>query len=89
MQLIASPDAREGSLLIHQDACLYQLRFYAAQSVSHALETGRTLYVHVVSGAIRLNGNDLREGDGATVKAEDNVEFAGHQDSEALVFDLP
>ena len=89
LQLIASPDARGGSLLIHQDACLYQLRLNAGQSVSHLLETGRTVYVHVISGAIRLNGNDLCEGDGATVKAEDSVEFAGHQNSEALVFDLP
>ena len=89
MQLIASPDAREGSLLIHQNACLYQLRLNAGQSVSHLLEPGRTVYVHVVSGAISVNGERLSEGDGATVKADDMVAFAAHQNSEALVFDLP
>jgi len=89
LQLIASPDSREASLLIHQDACLYQLRLHTGQSVSHSIEPGRTVYVHVVSGAISLNGERLSEGDGATVKADDVVEFTGHENSEALVFDLP
>lgn len=89
LQLIASPDARDGSLLIHQDACLYQLRLKPDQSVSHALEPGRTLFVHVISGTVSVNGKELSDGDGATVKAEDRVEFSGHGTSEALVFDLP
>ena len=89
LQLIASPDARDGSLLIHQDACLYQLYLNADQAASHAPEPGRTVYVHVVSGAIRVNGLPLSEGDGATVKEVDVVEFVGTGASEALVFDLP
>ena len=89
LQLIASPDARDGSLLIHQDACLYQLCLNADQAASHALEPGRTVYMHVVSGAIRVNGLPLSEGDGATVKEVEVVEFAGTEVSEALVFDLP
>jgi len=36
-----------------------------------------------------VNGKRLSEGDGATVKADDVVEFTGHENSEALVFDLP
>lgn len=89
MQLIVSADGRDGSLRIHQNACLYQLRLNAAQSVSHAVESGRTLYVHVVSGAISVNGERLNEGDGATIKDIDTVEFVGDRNSEALVFDLP
>ena len=89
LQLIASPDAREASLLIHQDACFYQLRLNAGQSISHSLETGRTVYVHVVSGAISVNGERLSKGDGATVRADDVVDFISHENSEALVFDLP
>jgi len=89
LQLIASPDARDGSLLIHQEACLYQLRLNVSQATSHTIESGRTLYVHVVSGAIRINGEQLSEGDGATVKAIDVVEFVGDENSEALIFDLP
>jgi hypothetical protein len=89
LQLIASPDARDGSLLIHQDACLYQLFLNTQQSTSHSLESGRAVYVHVVSGAITVNGEVLAEGDGATLKEVNNVEFVGAKNSEALVFDLP
>jgi redox-sensitive bicupin YhaK (pirin superfamily) len=89
LQLIASPDAHEGSLLLHQDASLYQLRLNLDQSVSHSLESGRTVYVHVVTGLIDVNGERLHEGDGATVKQVDRVDFIGIENSEALVFDLP
>lgn len=89
LQLIASPDAHEGSLLLHQDASLYQLRLNPDQSVSHSLESGRTVYVHVVTGLIDVNGERLHEGDGATVNQVDRVDFIGVENSEALVFDLP
>ena len=89
LQLIASPDAREGSLLIHQDACLYQLFLNAGQTASHSLESGRTVYVHVVSGTISVNGEHLSGGDGATVTAVDVAAFSCSESSEALVFDLP
>ncbi|VAW69738.1 Quercetin 2,3-dioxygenase =_ YhhW [hydrothermal vent metagenome] len=89
LQLIASPDAREGSLLIHQSACLYQLRLNEGSSVSHELESGRCIYVHIVSGELSVNGETLNEGDGAEVKAVDAVDFIAMSHTEALVFDLP
>ena len=89
LQLIASPDARNGSLLLHQDAFLYQLIVQTEQGVSFELGSGRTLYVHVVSGELSMHGEILSEGDGATVKEEETIEFTGAVDSEALVFDLP
>ena len=89
LQLIASPDARDGSLLIHQDASLYQLRLESGTSAEHALGEGRTVYVHVVSGSVSVNGAELTEGDGATIRDVDTVSFASDSSTEALVFDLP
>lgn len=89
LQLIASPDARDDSLLIHQDAALYQLHLNADQSTSHSLESGRTAYIHVVSGVISVNGKRLNEGDGATVEKVGVVDFLSVENSEALIFDLP
>ena len=89
LQLIASPEGDDGSLRIRQDACLYQLRLHVDQSASHSLESGRTIYVHAISGVISVNGERLIEGDGARVNAVDVVEFLGVENSEALVFDLP
>ena len=89
LQLIASPDARQESLLLHQDASLYQLIVQAGHDVSHNVDARRTLYVHVVSGHVSVNGESLHEGDGATVRDVAIVAFMGVTDSEALVFDLP
>ena len=89
LQLIASPDARDGSLLLHQDASLYQLWLQSGESATHALSAPRTGYVHVVSGAIKVNGEQLGEGDGATISGTESVEFEAVAASEALVFDLP
>lgn len=89
LQLVVSPDARDGSLRVHQDAYLYQLLLNNKDLTTHKLATGRTLYVHVVDGQISVNGERLTEGDGATVKDVDKVEFVGNAQSEALVFDLP
>lgn len=89
LQLIASPDAQGDSMQLHQDAYLYQLRLDVGQSVSYALRTTRCAYVHVISGALRVNGEELGPGDGATVKTVDTMEFVATADTEALLFDLP
>lgn len=89
LQLIASPDARDGSLHVHQDASLYQLRLGDGDSATHTLELGRTAYVHVVDGDITIDGQVLHEGDGATVREVSSIDFSASSNSEALMFDLP
>jgi len=89
LQLIASPDAGDGSLLLHQDASLYQLWLQSGEGAIHAFTAPRTGYVHVISGAIKVNGEQLGEGDGATISDTENVEFEAVAVSEALLFDLP
>jgi len=89
LQLVVSPDGRDGSLRIQQDASLYQLRANEGEVANLAIDAGRTAYVHVISGAITVNGEQLNSGDGATVSDSDVVNFSGVECSESLVFDLP
>jgi redox-sensitive bicupin YhaK (pirin superfamily) len=89
LQLIASPNARDGSLRIQQDAYLYELNLKNKQTTSHSIESGRTVYVHVISGEVNLNGEQLNDGDGATITGLNKIEFACESKSKALVFDLP
>jgi redox-sensitive bicupin YhaK (pirin superfamily) len=88
-QLIASPTAENGSLKLHQDARLYQLRLNADANESYQLDAQRKLYIHMVAGELSVNGQTLKEGDGATLNSEIAITFKGIQTSEALVFDLP
>jgi len=88
LQLIVSPDARDDSFLVHQDAYLYLLKLNANASVSHTLRNGRTLYVHVVNGELDIDGQVLTAGDAATIDTMTNINFKSVQETEALIFDL-
>ncbi|MFV1983026.1 MAG: pirin family protein [Thiohalomonadales bacterium] len=89
LQLIVSPDGQNGSLLIQQDAYLYRLQLEKYESISYTIKNNRTAYVHVISGSLGINGEDLNAGDGAILKSVDTIEFVSTEISEALVFDLP
>ena len=88
LRLVASPDAAEGSLTIHQDARLYVGRFAAGDEVSLPTQTGRVQWVQVARGRATLNGVDLQTGDGAAVKGEEALRIAANDAAELLVFDM-
>jgi redox-sensitive bicupin YhaK (pirin superfamily) len=88
LRLVASPDGRDGSLKIRQDNELYATVLAAGDSVKHALKPERHAYVQVARGSVKLNGQQLAEGDGAAISAEKTVELTGVKDAEVLLFDL-
>ena len=61
--LIASPDGRDRSVTIHQDARIYAGLFDGAEAASHDVAPGRRAYVHVARGSVSVNGNRLEAGD--------------------------
>ena len=65
------------------------MRLDTAAKATHGLDLGRSLYVHVVSGALEVSGETISEGDGAKVTGVETVDFEGLEATEALVFDLP
>jgi len=86
---IASPDGRDGTLRINQDAHLYQLRLDSEQTAQHSLAAGRTLYVHVISGTLDVNDHSLEAGDGVGLSDVELIQLSAQSATEALVFDLP
>jgi redox-sensitive bicupin YhaK (pirin superfamily) len=88
LRLIASPDAAEGSVKIHQDARVYAAVLNDGDAVSYALPQDRKAYVHVARGAVQLNGGALSAGDGAKVSGEQELRLSGGEGAEVLLFDL-
>ena len=88
LRLIASPDARDGSVKIHQDTSVYAALVDGAERVTHALAAGRRAYVHVARGKVTVNGTALEAGD--AVKASDVAQIVLERgaDAEVLLFDL-
>jgi redox-sensitive bicupin YhaK (pirin superfamily) len=88
LRLVASPDGRDGSLTVHQDARLYATLLGAGERVRHEFAPGRHAWVQVARGALELNGTRLDAGDAAALPEAKSLELVGKDDAEALVFDL-
>jgi quercetin 2,3-dioxygenase len=87
-RLIASPDARDQSVTVHQDALVYAAKLAGARELRHRLVTGRIAYLHVARGAVELNGHPLIAGDGAGITQESELRVTASTDAELLLFDL-
>lgn len=88
LRLVASRDARDGSLKIHQDVDVFASVLEDGDVVTHALDSSRRSWVQVASGSIKLNGEQLRPGDGAAILDEAQVAIEATSKAEVLLFDM-
>ena len=85
---MASRDAAEGSLLIHQDARIFLASIDADQHVTQELSRDRHAWLQVLRGTVSLNGVDLQTGDGAAVSDESILKVLATCHAEVMLFDL-
>ena len=88
-RLIASPDGREGSVQIHQDARIYATILDGDEKLERSISADRCAYVHVARGTVTVNDVALKAGDALKLVNEARVTMAGATDAEILLFDLP
>lgn len=86
--LLISPDGREGSAIIHQDAEVYRIRLATGETVTHSLSPNRGLWLQIMRGKVTLNGVTLETGDGAQSERPGTFSITAQEPSEALLFDL-
>ena len=89
LRLIASPDGRDGSVSLRQQASIYAAILDGADALEHRIAAGRQLYVHVIRGSVKVNGITLSGGDAVHVDKEEGISLTEASESEVLVFDLP
>ena len=89
VQLVVSPDGRDGSLTIGQNIDLYRVLLPAGGEATQAL-TRRRGWVQLIRGELQVNGTLLQAGDGLALVDPDAARMtAGDSAVEALLFDLP
>ena len=88
LRLIASPDGRDDSVTIHQDALLFAGLFDGGEQARYGLAPGRKGYVHIARGSVDVNGQRLSAGDALKSDGGELVIGRGAQ-AELLLFDLP
>ena len=88
LRVIASPDGRDGSVSMNQDALIYAGLFDGDEKARLELAPGRKGYVHVARGKLSVNGQALGAGD--ALKTDDGpLALENGRSAEVLVFDLP
>lgn len=85
---LVTPDGREGSLTIHQDASLFASSLAAGQQVSHRLEPSRHAWLQLIRGVVGADGVSLKAGDAVAVSEEDTLTVSAREAAEFLLFDL-
>ncbi|GMT96102.1 pirin family protein [Corallococcus caeni] len=87
-RVVASPDARDGSLTVHQDVLLNSTLLSPGEKAEYTLPKGRHAWVQIARGAGTLNGVSVKAGDGVAVSDESSLVLTASEPLEALLFDL-
>ena len=89
LRLVVSPDARDGSLTIAQDARLFAATLDGAEKIRHELAPERVAWLHVARGKLTLNGELLGPGDGAAIVDEKALALEHGEGAELVLWELP
>jgi quercetin 2,3-dioxygenase len=87
-RVVASPDARDGSLTVNQDVLLHSTLLGKGEQAEYTLAPDRHAWVQLARGRGTLNGVELKAGDGVAVSQESRLVLTASEPIEALLFDL-
>ena len=88
LQLVASREAADGSLRIHQDARIYLSQLDTGREITVTLPSGRHAWLQVLRGSVTLNGQALQTSDGAAVSDESHLQIQATSTAEIMLFEL-
>lgn len=88
--LVVSPDGRDGSIGIHQDAYIYASILKSGQKIEREISKTRFGWMQVARGEVIANGEKLSQGDALGIAEESKLalEGASSTPAEVLFFDL-
>jgi redox-sensitive bicupin YhaK (pirin superfamily) len=86
--LLASGTGSEGSITIHQDACVWALKADDDLLRTRELGSRRGAWIQCARGSIEVQGTILSAGDALCIEGEREIQFRGARESEILYFDL-
>jgi redox-sensitive bicupin YhaK (pirin superfamily) len=86
--LVLSPEGRDGSISIKQDADMYISRLKANDELEFKIRETRGVWVQVVSGQLTINGKTLTTGDALSFDTAETLKAVATENSEIILFDL-
>lgn len=90
MTLLVSPDARDGSMEIHQDAEIWQVLLEENKTTGFDVDNKRKVWIQIAEGSVTVNDHPLVAGDGLAISDENtNIQLRGIDKlSNIIVFNL-
>lgn len=88
LTLLASPDGREGSVMIHQDATLSLGVLRTGETLTHRTQPERGLWVQLIHGKLEAGGETLLPGDSLRVEQISDLALTASEPATFLLFDL-
>ncbi|MBT8570931.1 pirin family protein [Polynucleobacter paneuropaeus] len=88
LRLVASLNGENDSVKMNADAKLYAGLFEGDQKATLDINPQRKAYVHLIKGALEVNGQNLNAGDALMIAEEEQISISHGKDAEVLVFDL-
>ena len=89
LHLAASPDGREGSLAMKNDAKLYLARLTPKAAIEYVFSGESFGWLQVARGSVNADGHNLKQGDALAISLEDKLIIVATKKAEILLFDLP
>ena len=88
LRLVASRDATDGSLLIHQDAAVYLGTLDQGCELMHEQKSDRHAWLQVLRGSCRVANHKLESGDGIAISDQTSVPIVAESACEVMLFDM-
>jgi redox-sensitive bicupin YhaK (pirin superfamily) len=88
LRLIASSDARDGSVQVNQNVSVFASILNAGQEVERVMDPVRYAWIQVARGSIAVNDETAAQGDGVVVVGESALRIRAQEAAEILLFDL-
>lgn len=87
---VVSPDGRNGSVTINQNAFFSLTDLEGGKEVTYERQLGSNgVYVFVISGEIEIDGKTFGTRDGVGIQEFDSLKITATKDSEVLLMEVP
>lgn len=88
LRQVVSPDGKNATMKINQDARIYVAKFDAGHQESRNLARERHAWIQIIDGDLSVNGVRLASGDGAAVSNEPTLTLKAETACHFMLFDL-
>ncbi|HBL74670.1 MAG: hypothetical protein A2W90_24390 [Bacteroidetes bacterium GWF2_42_66] len=88
--LLVSPDGRDGSLRINQNAFISRISLEAGNSFNYKhYSEGNGLFIMVIEGKASISGETLGKRDALTIKKTNEFTVEAHEQLDVLILEVP